>query len=148
MSSTEVSILRKAFPITLQYVLYAEPLKVFDTLTSKNLVATWCEGGGCIDSQASGNMEWFGGWASGKVLEFDRLKGVLSFTWRTSDWDKKTPDSFVRMQLKPHAAGTEVTLEHGGFSSKEESDKHAAGWTDHVFEPLNDLFTGVSSLEP
>ncbi len=147
MSAVGVSIIRKAFPITLQYVLYADPLKVFDTLTVKEIISTWCDGGGKIDSVKDGDMEWFGGWATGKVLEFDRAQGLLSFTWRVTDWDKKTPDSFVRIQLKPHAAGTAVTLEHGGFSSKEESDKHASGWMDYVFEPLNDLFTGVSPLE-
>ncbi|MEY3342905.1 MAG: hypothetical protein RL090_589 [Bacteroidota bacterium] len=148
MSAAEVSIVRKAFPISLQYVLYADPIKVFDTLTVKEIISTWCDGGGKIDSEKDGDMEWFGGWATGKVLEYNRGKGLLSFTWRTTDWDKKAPDSFVRIQLRPHPAGTEILLEHGGFFSKEESDKHASGWTDHVFEPLNDVFTGVSPLEP
>lgn len=148
MSAAEGSIVRKAFPISLHYVLYADPLKVFDTLTVKEIISTWCDGGGKIDSAKDGDMEWFGGWATGKVLEFDKAKGLLSFTWRITDWDKKAADSFVRIQLRPHPAGTEIFLEHGGFFSKEESDKHASGWTDHVFEPLNDVFTGVSPLEP
>ncbi|MFN5323752.1 MAG: SRPBCC domain-containing protein [Bacteroidota bacterium] len=147
MSVNELSVSRKPFSFTIQFVIYAEPLRVFDTLTLREVVSTWCDGGGFIETVKDGQMEWFGGWVKGQVMEADRHSGILFFTWKPQEWDNKTPDSWVRLSLKPHPAGSEVTLEHGGFPNKEESDKHQNGWTDYVFEPLNDLFTGVSPLE-
>ena len=147
MIAPDDSISRKPFHFTITYVLYADVARIFDTLTQREAVATWCEGGGGMNPVPEGEMDWFGGWVKGTVVDADRGNGRLVFTWKPSEWDKKSPESVVRILMKPHPAGTELLLEHGGFPSKEESDKHASVWTDHVFEPLNDLFTGISPLE-
>jgi len=145
MSEVKV-IARTAFPLALQYVFYADRHQVFDTFTRKELVDRWCDGGGFADLVENGVAEYFNGWVKGTVKVADRLNGILVFTWKPSEWDRKLPESIVSIQLKPHPAGCELFLEHGGFPSREESDKHAAGWTDYVFEPMNDFFTGISPL--
>jgi uncharacterized protein YndB with AHSA1/START domain len=137
---------RTSFPLSLQYVFYADTLQVFDALTKKELVDRWCDGGGSVEPVQGGAVAYFNGWVLGTVQEADRLKGVLAFTWKPSEWDRKLPESIVRIQLKPHPAGCEIFLEHGGFPSREESDKHVGGWTDYVFEPMNDFFTGIAPL--
>jgi uncharacterized protein YndB with AHSA1/START domain len=144
--SEALAISRTAFPLTMQYVFYADMHKVFDAFTQKALVDRWCDGGGFVDPVENGVVEFFNGWVKGVVKEADRMKGLLIFTWKPSEWDRKLPESIVRIQLNPHPAGCEINLEHGGFPSREESDKHLEGWTDHVFEPMNDFFTGISPL--
>ena len=146
MSDYKVTVSKTAFPLSMTYVFYAEPQRVFDAFTQKEIVATWCDGGGFMEPVTQGNLEFFNGWVKGNVLAADRSKGVLEFTWRPTEWDRKVQDSFVHIMLKPHPAGTEIQLEHGGFPSMEESDKHYAGWMDYVFEPMNDMFTGISPL--
>ena len=131
----------KKFSISLSYLVYAPPEKVFDALTNEGIIGQWCDGGGKVEHDIDGEVELFDGWVKGKVVSFDKRKKKLSYTWKPAEWDKKTAPSLVEYELKSHAVGTEVLLEHSGFPSREEADKHLNGWTDYVFEPLNDYFT-------
>lgn len=144
--SDSQTLARTAFPLSLQYVFYADMFQVFDAFTKKELVDRWCDGGGSVDPVQDGVVSYFNGWVNGTVKLVDRMKGVLVFTWKPSEWDRKLPESMVSIQLKPHPAGCEIFLDHGGFPSREESDKHLGGWTDYVFEPMNDFFTGIDPL--
>ena len=134
-------ILKKGFTIKLNYIIYASPSKVFDALTKEGIIGQWCDGGGKLEPKVGGAVAMFGDWVKGEVLKFDSRKKELSYSWKPAEWSKKTEPSVVEYSLKPHVAGTEVTLIHSNFPSKEESDKHLSGWTDYVFEPLNDFFT-------
>ncbi len=131
----------KTFSISMAYIIYATPEKVFDALTQEGIISQWCDGGGKVDLKIDGEVELFDGWVKGKVVSFDKKKKKLSYTWKPSEWDKKTTPSLVEYELKSHSAGTEVILNHSGFPSPEEATKHENGWTDYVFEPLNDYFT-------
>lgn len=130
----------KSFALSMKYVLYASPEKVFDALTKEAIIGEWCEGGGKVEPKADGEFELFGGWVKGNVMIFDRKKKILSYTWKPAEWDKKTAPSVVTWHINQHAAGSEIELEHTGFPSQEEADKHYDGWTDYVLEPLNDYF--------
>jgi len=130
----------KKISISLSYIVYASPDKVFDALTKAAIIEEWCDGGGSIDLKKDGKVSLFGGWVTGKVVEYNKRSRALTFTWKPSEWDKKTLPSLVIYNLKEHPAGTEVLLEHSGFPNQEEADKHLDGWTDYVFEPLNDYF--------
>jgi uncharacterized protein YndB with AHSA1/START domain len=130
-----------SYAVGMKYVLYAPPEKVFEALTKEGILSAWCDGGGKVGDKAGGDMEMFGGWVKGKVVAFDRKAKKLSYTWKPAEWDKKTEPSLVEYVIRPHAAGSEVILTHSGFPSQEEADKHRNGWTDYVFEPLNDYFT-------
>jgi uncharacterized protein YndB with AHSA1/START domain len=131
----------KGFSTTVTYVIYATPDKVFDALTQEGLIGEWCEGGGTVEPVADGKVRLFGEWVTGNVLKFNKKKGQLSYTWKPSEWEKKTPPSVVDFTFNQHPAGTEVVVEHTHFPTQSEAEKHAAGWIDYVFEPLNDYFT-------
>ena len=137
----EVKSTSRNFAVSVSYVIYATPDKVFDALTNEGIIGQWCDGGGKVAHEVDGDIELFDGWVKGKVVTFDKKKKKLSYTWKPKEWDKKTAPSLVEYTFKTHAAGTEVTVEHSGFPSKEEADNHLRGWTDYVFEPLNDYFT-------
>ena len=130
-----------AYSVTMKYVIYASPEKVFEALTMEGIMSAWCDGGGKVEPKAGGDVEMFGGWVKGKVVTFDKKGKKLSYTWKPAEWDKKAEPSLVEYQIKPHAAGSEIQLVHTGFPSQEEANKHRDGWTDYVFEPLNDYFT-------
>jgi uncharacterized protein YndB with AHSA1/START domain len=129
------------FTVSISYVVYSTPAKVFDALTQESQIAQWCDGGGHVDAEIDGTMELFGGWVKGTVVEFNKRSRKLSYTWRPTEWDKKVPHSLVSYSFNQHPAGTEILVEHSGFPSQVEADKHRSGWVDHVFEPLNDFFT-------
>ncbi len=138
---TETKTSPKKFSISMSFVIYASPEKVFDALTIEGLIGQWCDGGGKVKLEVDGEVELFDGWVKGKVVTFDKRKTKLAYTWKPSEWDKRTAASLVEYEFKSHSAGTEVLLQHSGFPSREEADKHLNGWTDYVFEPLNDFFT-------
>ena len=122
-------------------MLYATPEKVFDALTKEAILEEWCDGGGKVASKAGGEIEMFGGWVKGEVVEFSAKTKKLSYTWKPKEWDKKTPASLVAYTFNTHKAGTDLHVVHTGFPTQEEADNHLRGWTDFVFEPLNDYFT-------
>ncbi len=131
-------VLSGTFAIELNYVVYATPEKVFDSITKEAEINQWCEGGGKFEPFVKGNFEMFGGWVKGQVLKFNRIKRELEYSWKPSEWSKKAEPSVVEFSFKKHPAGTEVSITHSGFPSQEESEKHRSGWVDHFFEPLND----------
>ena len=137
--STKKSV-KKAITISVSYVIYAKPSDVFDALTKATIIEKWCDGGGSVELKEKGKVELFGGWVKGSVIEFSKKEKSLRYTWKPSEWDKKSDESVVQYFLKTHPAGTEVLIEHSGFPNQTEADKHLSGWTDYVFEPLNDYF--------
>jgi uncharacterized protein YndB with AHSA1/START domain len=132
----------RTFSVSVTYILYGTPAKVFAALTDEGIIGQWCDGGGKVEHKVDGDVEMFGGWVKGKVLEFDARNKKLSFTWKPKEWDPKTPPSVVEFAFKTHAAGTEVTVTHSEFPSQTEANNHKSGWTDYVFEPLNDYLVG------
>jgi uncharacterized protein YndB with AHSA1/START domain len=131
----------RGFSAVVTYVVYAAPDKVFDALTQEGLIGEWCENGGFVEPAAEGKFRLFGEWVTGGVVKYNKKKGQLAYTWKVAEWDQKTPASLVDYTFRPHPAGTEVVVEHTNLPSQQEADKHAAGWVDYVFEPLNDFFT-------
>ena len=92
-----------------------------------------------MEHKVDGDVELFDGWVKGKVVVFDSRGKKLAYTWKPSEWSAKTAPSLVEITLKPHQAGTEILIHHSGFPSQTEADNHLNGWTDYVFEPLNDF---------
>ena len=118
----------KTFSITVSYILYGTPAKVFSALTDEGIIGQWCDGGGKVEHRVDGAVELFGGWVKGKVLEYDVREKKLSFTWKPQEWDAKTPSSVVDFNFRTHEAGTELTVSHSHFPSQAEADKHKNGW--------------------
>lgn len=131
---------KKDFSIRTAYIVYAQPEKVFEALTDPGIIAAWGGGFSIVEHEEGGRFELFDGWAFGEVITFSPGK-ELSFTWKVKEWDRKTPASRVRYLFKAHPAGTEVVLSHTELPTQEEADKHAMGWVDYVFDPLNEYFT-------
>ncbi|MEO5571737.1 MAG: SRPBCC domain-containing protein [Bacteroidia bacterium] len=130
----------KKFSFKLKYIVYATPEIVFDALTKTSIIKKWSDAKGKVSEKEGGEFELFDEWVTGKVLIYNPGK-KLSYSWKPSEWDKKTVPSMVTYTFNPHKAGTEIILEHTDFPSLEESNKHKDGWIDFVFEPLNDYFT-------
>ena len=130
----------KTFSIKQKYIVYASPGKVFEALTKADVISKWSGGKAKIADKTEGDIEMFDGWIKGKLLDYKPGK-KLSYTWKPTEWDKKTAASVVTYKLSEHPAGTEIELEHTGLPTEEEADKHKDGWVDYVFEPLNDYFT-------
>jgi uncharacterized protein YndB with AHSA1/START domain len=128
------------FTIRLNYIAYAPPEKVFEALTDSGIIAAWGGGMAIVEGKEGGHFEMFDGWVKGEVLVYKPGK-ELQYSWKPSEWDKKTAPSKVSYKLVPHAAGTEIILNHTEIPTEEEADKHRSGWIDFIFDPLNDYFT-------
>ncbi|MFM9057204.1 MAG: SRPBCC domain-containing protein [Bacteroidota bacterium] len=121
------------------YVVYAAPDSVFDALTDPGLITQWGGGFSVVEDHVGGHFEYFDGWIRGEVTHYVPGK-ELGFTWTPDEWDKRTKPSRVLLRLMPHAAGTDIVIEHSDFPSQEEADKHSSGWIDQILDPLNDFF--------
>jgi uncharacterized protein YndB with AHSA1/START domain len=121
------------------YVIYAQPEEVFEALTDPGIVAVWSGELSVIEPRVGGHVEFFDGWINGEVTHFSPGK-ELGFTWKPTEWDKRTAASKVHLRFMPHEAGTDLVLVHTGFPSQAEADKHANGWVDFILDPLNDYF--------
>ena len=53
----------------------------------------------------------------------------LVFTWAWHEGDKRGHETIVTVALKPHGAGTELTLTQSRFESAVARDMHAQGWS-------------------
>ena len=132
----------KSFSIKTTYVVYAPPDKVFEALTNPEIIAAWSGGLSVVELKKGGKFELFDGWTKGEMLSFKKGK-ELSYSWKPNEWNKKTRASVVHYQFREHPAGTEIIMEHTGIPNQEEKDKHANGWVDYVFDPLNEYFTSL-----
>jgi uncharacterized protein YndB with AHSA1/START domain len=135
------AVKEKKYTLTLKYVVYATPSKVFDAVTKESIISEWSDDKSKLEPVVNGKMEMFDGWVKGEVLRFNKIKRELSYTWKPSEWSKKIESSIVDFKFEKHPAGTEVTINHFNFPGQSEADKHTGGWVDHFFEPLNDYFT-------
>ena len=50
----------------------------------------------------------------------------LVFSWK---WEFEDADTIVTLTFKPSKGGTEMTLQHEGFTNTERRDSHNQGWT-------------------
>ena len=67
-----------------------------------------------------------------EVLEIIPHK-QLSYTWKNKNGNGETDvDSVVTWTLIPKNEGTELQLQHNGFTAMEELHSHAGGWTKHL----------------
>lgn len=126
--------------INLRYIVYGTPMDVFKALTDEEEIKKWSKSQGKFSQESGGVFEWFDGWVKGEVLEV-KPPSLLIFTWKPSEWDKKTPYSQVKIEINRHQAGSLVVVNHAGFPNDTELEKHESGWMDYVFEPLNEYFT-------
>ncbi len=128
------------FSFKTTYIVYASPEQVFEALTDPGIIGAWGGGNSVVSPEKGGHFELFDGWVKGEVTHYIPGK-ELGYTWKPAEWDKRTKASQVNMRFVKHSAGTDIVLEHTGFPSQEEADKHGNGWIDYVFDPLNDYFT-------
>jgi hypothetical protein len=128
------------FKIKLDYIVYAEPMQVFEALTDTGIIGAWGGGISIVEPTVGGLFEYFDGWVKGEVLAYDHGK-FLSFTWSPEEWPKRTKPSKVEIRFVKNPAGTALVIEHSDFPSQEEATKHENGWIDFVLDPMNDYFT-------
>ncbi|MBK8872619.1 MAG: SRPBCC domain-containing protein [Bacteroidetes bacterium] len=82
---------RKTFALSMKYILYASPEKLFDALTKESLISEWCDGGGKMEPKVDGNFELFDGWVKGKVVVFDPKKKFFHTPGNRENGTKKRP---------------------------------------------------------
>lgn len=116
----------------------ATPERVFQALTSKEIVEWWGADGLYRTTDWTGDLRVGGLWRAagvgadgnpfaveGKYLEIDPPR-KLSHTWQP-DWDPGQTTT-VSYTLEAIQDGTRVTLRHVGFTSRESCAGHAEGW--------------------
>ena len=65
---------------------------------------------------------------SGTYREIE-APSLLVFTWAWHEGAKRGHETIVTVALKPHGAGTELTLTQSRFESAIARDMHAQGWS-------------------
>lgn len=125
---------------SISWIVYASPAKVYEALTSKDIIEKWSGEKAEFNAQVNEPYSLFNNWVSGTITKLE--KGIhICYTWKPTGWPKNATHSLVKFTFKNHAAGCEVLLVHTGFPNREEEQNHYDGWIANVFEPLNDYFT-------
>ena len=125
-----------AFDLKLEFLLSGKPERVMQLLTDPALIRKWSGEEGMAEPREGGKFEMFDGWVTGEVIK--ATDSELVVTWLPGDWLDGKP-SEVHFLLKPHAAGTQLTLQHTGFPNEKERDSHKTGWADYYFDPMEDF---------
>jgi len=86
-----------------------------------------------IDPKAGGGFSMFGGMIVGRTIELIPNQRIVQ-AWRPSHWDPGVY-SLVKFEMKPHASGTTLILDHTGFPEGE-YDSLNSGWESHYWTPL------------
>ena len=114
---------------------HLSPALLFDYWTNADLLKKWWPPSAELEPKVGGTYHF--SWPKkdwhlrGKFTIFDRGK-TLGFTWK---WDHESID-VTRVTLLFHSipsGGTELTLQHEGYSKNSEAkktrDEHVEGWT-------------------
>jgi len=125
-----------AFDCSLEFILSGKPERVMQLLTDPALIRRWSGEDAVLEHKVGGRFEMFDGWVKGQVLKISGNE--LAYTWKPGDWAEDIKASEVHYLLKEDEAGTKVIVTHTGLPSEKEMDGHKTGWTDFVFDPLED----------
>jgi uncharacterized protein YndB with AHSA1/START domain len=120
----------------LSFDLPAPPSRVMELLTDSVLIRKWSGGEAILDTQVGGLFAMFDNWVTGTMIAI--APNELSYTWKTTDWEADTAPSVVHYTLKAGGKGTLVELSHTNLPNQDEADSHKAGWSDYIFDPLED----------
>ena len=125
----------------------APPERVFQALTSSDLLMRWWngEGGPCrvklweIEPRLGGRLRHVAedpsktmlpsgeGVITGEIVEFDPPR-TLVYTWLSNVHSKPEVVTLVRWDLVPNQGGTLVKMTHSGLKPLPEGASYAEGW--------------------
>jgi uncharacterized protein YndB with AHSA1/START domain len=115
----------------------ASPDRVFQALTSREIVSWWVRPGVFDTQEWTGDIRVGGKWRcsgigrgkpyalEGEFREIDPPRKLVH-TWHPVS--SPEPPSVVTYILEPTASGTRVTLRHTGMSSRDATMANALGW--------------------
>ena len=125
----------------------APPERIFQALTSSDLLMRWWngEGGPCrvklweIEPRLGGHLRHVAedpsrtmlpsgeGVITGEIVEFDPPR-TLVYTWLSNCHSKPEVVTLVRWELVPNQGGTLVKMTHSGLKPLPEGVSYAQGW--------------------
>ena len=127
-----------AHDISFSTFLFAPPDEVMELFTNPQFIEEWSGAKASFDNKPGRKFEMFDGWATGEVLQSEPTQ--LSYTWKTAD-SESDEASVVHFRLEAVEHGTEVYVEHTGFSSSEEAESHKTGWKKYFFDPIEEYLS-------
>lgn len=113
--------------------LPGNPQRLYEALLDSRQFAIFSGLPAEIDPKVGGAFSMFGGQIVGRNIELVPNVRIVQ-AWRPTHWDAGVY-SVVRFELKPHATGTMVVLDHTGFPEGD-FDSLTRGWKMHYWEPL------------
>ena len=112
----------------------------FSLLTDARKIRSWSGQKGTVQAKIGGEFRMFDGWVTGNVLAYQPGKH-LAYTWIPSDWKKGATPSIVVYRFTRVGSKTRISLTHKGLPTKTILRNHAAGWVEHVVDPLKAYLT-------
>jgi glutathione S-transferase len=126
-----------AFDLSLEFIVSGKPARVMQLLTDAALIRKWSGEDAVFENRTGGRIEMFDGWVKGEVLKTGEKE--LSYTWKAQNWGDDVKATEVHYFLTADEGGTKVLVKHTGFPDQNEMDAHKSGWTDFVFDPMEDF---------
>jgi len=111
----------------------ASPQRIYEVLLDSKQFAAFTGMPAEIDPKPGGALKIFGGLVVARNVELIPDQRIVQ-AWRSEGWDKGVY-SVVRFELKPHAQGTLLVLDHTGFQEGK-YDSLNAGWPPRYWNPL------------
>ncbi|MGC4113106.1 MAG: SRPBCC domain-containing protein [Myxococcales bacterium] len=116
----------------------APPRKVYSAWLSAKEHAAFTGAEATGDERVGGKFTAWDGYISGTNKEL--LEGRLIVqAWRTTDFDKRDPDSVLTVHFDPDKGGTHVTILHTEIPEGQ-GVGYQQGWFDYYFDPLRKYF--------
>jgi activator of HSP90 ATPase len=117
--------------------LRASRQRIYEALMDSKQFAAFSGFPAEIDPKAGGAFTMFGGLITGRNVELIANQRIVQ-AWRPSSWDAGVY-SIVRFELKEHAPGSRIILDHTGFPEGEFGGLDS-GWHERYWEPMKKYF--------
>jgi len=61
------------FKLTVDYIIYSEPMNVFEAFTDSGIIGAWGGGLSIVEPEIGGAFELFDGWVKGNVTIYEQI---------------------------------------------------------------------------
>ena len=124
--------------IKVSAVIPANPKKIYDAWLNSKEHTAMTGGKAKASSKVGDSHSAWDGYIKGKNLHLVKNKRILQ-SWRSTQFPKNHPDSFLLINLEEVDKGTKVTLVHSEIPEGQGAS-YKGGWKEHYFIPMKKHF--------
>lgn len=126
--------------IKLSATLSVKPKQIYNAWLNSKEHSAMTGSKATASTKVGGKFTAWDGYISGQNLELVPNKRILQ-SWRSTEFSKDSPDSYLLVKLEEINGGTKVSLVHSEIPQGQGAS-YKKGWKDFYFTPMKKYFIG------